>query len=470
MKIFASRGEELSSIALFLLCLLSRVLSVCMCILADVLGVDHIAQGVSYYCRIENSSAAAADFQKISFAVSWWLEPFVKWDSAHYLNIARNGYRHEKQLVFLPLFPTAIRLMRKALLFLGHFEGFDDEVTTSTDQVSDAISYNDSFVISAVFLNMLCYSVSCVVLVTLFERFNISQKTRTISVWIYLANPASIFFTTAYTESLYSLLSWSSMLMIESDFYQMFAVLPLALASFTRSNGILNATFIISKACKNILTSNRDGSLWVTILQTIWHVLMIFASVLPLFIVDSNNYASLCNVSVVSNTSSICNFIESSRRSVSFLSTPLYTSLQEKHWNVGFMKYYQFKQIPNFLLSIPILMIAIETIRSCIVKVSRVVAKKEPKNSFFWFKSFLFQMATEEACLVHLILHLIIGVFFSNIQIVTRMVLSACPILYVTLADFFLEKSNNRYKWALLYVLIFNVIGTFLHVNHWPWT
>lgn len=35
--------------------------------------------------------------------------PLANWDSLHFLEIARDGYRHEKQLAFLPLYPAIVR-------------------------------------------------------------------------------------------------------------------------------------------------------------------------------------------------------------------------------------------------------------------------------------------------------------------------------------------------------------------------
>ena len=65
----------------FLLALASRLAWICLAVMFDLLVTDHVAQGVVELKSLDT--------------LHWALRPFVKWDSAHLLNIAEGGYANE---------------------------------------------------------------------------------------------------------------------------------------------------------------------------------------------------------------------------------------------------------------------------------------------------------------------------------------------------------------------------------------
>ena len=165
--------------------LFSRLFIIVFAIIGDLLIPDHIPQGADLLLFTEKSSI--------------FLQPFMKWDSIHYLNIARNNYQLEKQFVFLPGFPFTVRFLsiRIPFQFIG-------------------MRMVDRFVIGALLLNSVCVIISCYRLVSILQSFKIifTSKDTSLCITIFCFCPASIFFFTGYTEALFSALSWSGLAII----------------------------------------------------------------------------------------------------------------------------------------------------------------------------------------------------------------------------------------------------------------
>ena len=207
----------------------------------------------------------------------------------------------------------------------------------------------------------------------------------------------------------------------------------------------------------------------------------------------------------------------------------MYSKIQRKYWNVGFLRYYQIKQIPNFILSFPILSISYFTIRYCTVLFIRSkiyenislygdsgVFFSRKNGKFFWFIILGILENSISAHIFHLFVVTLLGLFIAHIQIVTRLICSSCPIIYIGFAvllnnsdeelilKFKAEKlnimkseesstlglennskkekkskifstsassSSHRLKFfVIFYLILYIFLGILLHPNFYPWT
>lgn len=143
----------------------------------------------------------------------------------------------------------------------------------------------------------------------------------------------------------------------------------------------------------------------------------------------------------------------------------VYGYVQEKYWNVGFLTYWEIKQIPNFLLGLPMIIISLLAIFKYIradirrfftfcvqchdIKISKDFASNPLIMPF----------------IVYWVFNFVIIVFVANTQIITRM-LCSMPALYWFICDSLYTKN----KWVLFYFLAYLLIGTHLFSNFYPWT
>ena len=130
-----------------------------------------------------------------------------------------------------------------------------------------------------------------------------------------------------------------------------------------------------------------------------------------------------------------------------------YSAVQRAYWNVGFLRYYKVKQIPNFLLASPIVCVSIFTLVTLSYRLYSFHSDntKEGKNKTFkllsssYYRSLHNAMRLSFVCatscvgrhLIHLLLVTLVGLLVAHVQITTRLICSSCPIIYIGFATLF---------------------------------
>lgn len=169
-------------------------------------------------------------------------------------------------------------------------------------------------------------------------------------------------------------------------------------------------------------------------------------------------------------------------------SIPLsYQYVQKTYWNVGFLNYWTWKQIPNFLLALPIfiflgnfsgdyLKIVIKH-RLWKKKFEYFFLNKNPSKLNIWFidKDFF-------PHIIYTIFLSLFALFFMHIQVTTRFLLSSGPFLYMIFADRIKEYNIqngslrkffylfNQQTFLFYYFFLYIIIGICLFSNFLPWT
>jgi phosphatidylinositol glycan class V len=132
-----------------------------------------------------------------------------------------------------------------------------------------------------------------------------------------------------------------------------------------------------------------------------------------------------------------------------------YARIQERYWGVGILSYWHIKQIPNFLLSLPIYILSASTL---IRRARRVHVD-----------SFLRGRFLADPYTTHMIALLSVCGLVAHVEVSTRVLLSACPHLYFEAA--FLTARNYPLTGCIVtYFIGYTLIGTALHANFFPWT
>ena len=241
------------------------------------------------------------------------------------------------------------------------------------------IRFNSALVLAAVMVNVAAFVAAALALHELSRKVLRDEYLAYKSALLFCVNPASVFFTAAYSESLHAAVTFLVMLKIEKGFsFQMATVL--ALSTAVRSNAILNLGFIFYKGlrvvAKEIAIHNRLKQLQQTeVSTTLANVVgdglvpTLFSgmgALLPFAAFQWYGFTQFCGLTTIGLDFS--DDLQDYARTKGYKlpssepsewcanSMPLsYSYVQSHYWDVGFLRYYQLKQLPQFALAAPIL-------------------------------------------------------------------------------------------------------------------
>ncbi|KAL9188066.1 hypothetical protein ACHAXT_006444 [Thalassiosira profunda] len=398
----------------------------------------------------------------------------------------RRFHSSEQAHAFLPLLPLAIRYTANFLVM-------------AAPSVILPPTYEATAALSAMLINILAFAIAAVSLYDLttsmlkidaLEKGASSdddgalqrQLAKTTALLFYI-NPAGVFFTASYSESIFAMLTFAG-----------------------------HAIFASNKAATRKSVSKVVTKCIATIL---FHGALALFVVYPVYYHDRRGYNFHCLDET--NAPAWCD-IERNGRNFS-----LYAHVQRKHWNVGLFRYYELKQIPNFLLALPALSLsfaaaAVWIRRSWIHHTTCELERKDVQEGWFgsvclfpihaclWSfdalsaSSFVFvprksrkdgdkkqsgillgqQFLSYYAILAGFAL---VGAFLAHVQISTRLICSSCPAFYwfctaLVFYDGDKRTGNERKSWFGLrpetvlyaYFALYNVLGAVMHCIWLPWT
>jgi phosphatidylinositol glycan class V len=253
---------------------------------------------------------------------------FLHWDAVYFLHLCENGldYDFEHFAAFFPGYPLLARCVASSLLypmdaFLGH---------RAACAVAALLLSNVAFIFAALLLYRLTLEVLA------------DRSVALTSALLFCIGPAAVFMSAAYTESCFACLGFAGMLAWTKG-RPWLATLLFTAAATTRSNGILLAGFFLYDALHH-LAGPPPRAIWPR----------------PLSIaLDLARAAMVCAPYVMFQWAVHSLYCSSPTPSEWCASGPfaLYGHVQSKYWGVGFLRYYQWKQLPNFLLAAPTLLL-----------------------------------------------------------------------------------------------------------------
>lgn len=455
--------------------LYNRVILVVVQVIFNHLIPDHQSDGFQspYKHFTVNSSM-------LDTVVEFTLGGFSRWDGQYFLHISTLGYTHENCLAFFPAYPILLRFPAICLSPFSHYKLSD----WNTSLLSSLLINILSFVIAGKYLYLIT--------VKLFGNPYFAFRT-----WkLFCFSPATIFFLAPYSESLFSALTFGGIYYcIEYKF--LLASIFFSASILTRSNGLVNIGFLLFFVAKAAFQT-KWKNLPVLIAEFFTSVVI---TVVPFLCYQYYAFKLFC----FHNPHNLPEVIHSHLVDGNFTvrgekipvwcdkSIPVsYSYIQSHYWNVGFLRYFEWKQVPNFLLAFPALLLVV---LYALFYVRENFDIRFGSNPFKNGHSPVHPIFRRDAGVfaAHSIFLGLFTFFFAHVQISTRLIGSSCPAFYWIMCWLMDDKGKksqgpkNRTsmeqlsllreqdlsasgKCVRFYCFSYVVAGTAMFVNHLPWT
>ncbi|XP_006883540.1 PREDICTED: GPI mannosyltransferase 2 [Elephantulus edwardii] len=347
------------------------------------------------------------------------------WDAEHFLFIAEHGYLYEHNFAFFPGFPLALLVGTELLL----------------RPLRGLLSLRSCLLISVALLNSLFSVLAAVALHDLGCRVLHSARQAFYAALLFCLSPATVFLTAGYSEALFALLTFSAMGQLERNRSWTSGFL-FALATGVRSNGLVNIGFLVHAQCQGFFSSLEAGSPLRQLIKLIASVLLSVLTLgLPFFLFQYYAYTQFCLPGTAQTIPKPLTQLamdkgyriaDGKEPPWCFWNLPLiYKYIQDVYWNVGFLRYYELRQVPNFLLAAPVVILVAGATWMYITThpwLCLTLGLQKNKNLEKSVPGFLSPHVF--VYLVHAVVLLVFGGLCMHVQVLTRFLGSSTPIVY----------------------------------------
>lgn len=277
-----------------------------------------------------------------------------RWDSVYFLGIADRSYEYEQYAAFFPLWPASVQLFRDVALF----------------PLSSVLADDSRLLLSAHVTGTFFFCSSAVLLYRLTVRVTHDQRLALSSSLLYCLNPATVFFHAAYSTSMFACVSFAAMLTWHAGRKWISTFLTMA-ACGIRSNGVLCAGFaayeFLTFCLQSYVHRHRGDWIYRRLIKEGVILLLRMMLIAGALLACQQRVASIyCRQQVFTWTYLSNSTATSDREAVRQIKTVRppwcdstsqmsYGYIQSEYWNVGFLRYFELKQAPNFALAFPVL-------------------------------------------------------------------------------------------------------------------
>eukprot|EP00760_Papus_ankaliazontas_P002577 PhM_4_TR11154/c0_g1_i1/m.29011/K07542/PIGV; phosphatidylinositol glycan, class V len=279
---------------------------------------------------------------------------------------------------------------------------------------------------------------------------------------LWMVSPTGIFSTAFYCDVSFSFFTLLGIFLLQKRFAALSAH-SFVIASMIRSNGILNAGFFLYLLLVGAVrrwSTVSEGNMSTKLLLLLYTLLPLIPYILYSFL----QYNYFCAFSSYGEDLYECT-------GGGFIG--LYSRLQKKHWDVGFMLQWR-------LINIPALCVAMPTFYTVAWAVVRAT-KNNKKLCFFDYREVIQwdqSVLVAHAAGLQLVAMCAIALFTMHLQVTPRFVSSNIAIYWCVAAMMMFASNNNNktgeetkaQKIVTGYIVVWNTLGAALFSNFYPWT
>eukprot|EP01111_Echinosteliopsis_oligospora_P018260 TRINITY_DN825_c1_g1_i1.p1 TRINITY_DN825_c1_g1~~TRINITY_DN825_c1_g1_i1.p1 ORF type:complete len:475 (-),score=73.23 TRINITY_DN825_c1_g1_i1:19-1443(-) len=411
---------------------------------------------------------------------------FERWDAIYYLRIAEYGYEYEQNFAFFPIYPIFMRLLSSGIIMVIGEEN---------------LRMRAALILSGFIISNICFIFAAVELYRLTKEIMKNEEYALITSILFCITPGGIFMSSIYTESLFAMCTIKGLRYLATSNH-ILASLLFSCATGTRSNGLLLCGFLVysffqsffqkiffsvvylfirhNKEIKRNLAPTRSKieiNLPNPIKRMIFLIVECIVVATPYIAFQSYGYFLFCHS------------LQRTKRPWCDATIPsMYGFVQAEYWNQGFLKYWEVKQIPNFILAAPIIILSFcgiysyfssllfnpspasstSTSTSTSASTSTSNHKNDEKISNMQTPSRYHQLILLEYCL-HWTFLTIFGILCMHVQVMTRFISVSTPAIYWFCAHLIYSHHRLR-RWVISYFIFFTILGSVLFCTFYPWT